>query len=436
MIVANLNPIRFRRCPVALDFRSLIMPVATRALTLRERLESGAVYNPLEDAFHQNPYPTYARLRRKDRVHWSYLANAWILTWWEDVDAVLRDHRRFSNDDRNGKQKRRRVRDVDEAMRSILVIDPPDHTRLRGLVSKAFSARAIAQLEPRIREIVDGILAPLEDGAEVDIMDALAFPLPVTVIAEMIGVPPADRDRFKLWSDAVARTLEPTISEEEMIEAEICRGMLRAYFLEIIDERRAHPREDLLSALIAAEEEGDKLSEEEMLTTLILLLVAGNETTTNLIGNVLLALLRHPEQLQLLRENPDLMESAVEELLRFDSPVQTDGRFAMEDIELGGKIIRKGDSVLPLIGSANRDPRHFQRPRELDITRNDRSHISFGRGIHHCLGAPLARLEGRIAFEALLAQFPRIELTGEPPVFKDHVVLRGMKSLRVRVHRS
>ncbi len=263
-------------------------------------------------------------------------------------------------------------------------------------------------------------------------MEAIADPLPVIVIAELIGVPPKDRAQFKVWSDQRARTLEPTITTREREIAAEVGTALTAYFLGIINERRVNPRDDLISALVAVEEEGDKLTEDEMVVLLRLLLVAGNETTTNLIGNGMLALLRHPEQLQLLRRQPDLMSSAIEELLRYDAPVQTDIRTALEDMELGGKLIRKGQGVLLLMGSANRDPEVYSEPDRLDLTRNETSHIAFGRDIHHCIGAPLARLEGRVAFEMLLERFEDIHLLTDRPPFKDHVVLRGLETLPIR----
>jgi cytochrome P450 len=249
------------------------------------------------------------------------------------------------------------------------------------------------------------------------------------VIAELLGIPPKDRAQFKVWSDQRARTLEPTMTRRELDIAVEASKALTAYFLGIIHERRVRPQNDLISALVTAEEKGDKLTEEEMLVMLRLLLVAGNETTTNLIGNGMLALLQHPDQLQLLRRRPDLMLSAIEELLRYDAPVQTDIRTALEDMELGGKLICKGQGVLLLIGSANRDPEIYHEPDRLDLTRHETSHIAFGRGIHHCIGAPLARLEGRVAFEMLLERFEDIHLLTDRPQFKDHVVLRCLEAL-------
>jgi len=430
----------------------LVQRAALRMMLLRERLSSGATYNPLSAILHQNPYDTYARLREKSPVHRTTMLRGWVLSRHADVDAVLRDHRRFSSDQiaSPNYNRQRQLGELDTLLieagledvardrlrtavenPSLLGLDPPDHTRLRSLVNKAFTPKHIETLRPRIEAVVDELLDEVEDG-RVDMIEALADPLPTIVIAELIGVPVEDRERFKLWSDAVARQLEPTTTRAEHIEAFKANAELREYFDAIIKERRAEPREDLLSALIAAEEEGDKLTHEEMVSTLILLLVAGNETTTNLIGNGLLALLRHPDQLERLRDNPDLMENAIEELLRYDSPVQTDARTTTEDVVIGGQEIKAGQQLILLLGSANHDPDVFDEPTRLDLGRDVREHVSFARGNHYCLGSPLARAEGKIAFERLIARFGSMQL-GQDPEFKDHIILRGMKQLWVDV---
>jgi len=405
-----------------------------RLLLGGEWLESRITYNPLSLRMHSDPYAVYRKLRRRSPVHRSRLVNGWVLSAHTDVDRVLRDHKRFSNDQRNSNRPQGYEAFAEETQ-SLLRLDPPDHTRLRSLVGQAFTPRAVEQLRPWVERIVDELLDGIRDAARFDVIADLAYPLPITVISEMVGVPPEDRDQFKVWSSDVARILEPGTSEEEDRRSLRSRAALNEYFSEIIARRQAEPRDDLISALIAAEDEGDKLTRDETLATLVLLLVAGNETTRNLIGNGLLALLRHPDQLQRLRRNPKMIESAIEELLRFDSPVQLDARTALEEVEIGGKRVRKGQQVVLLIGAANRDPEVFADPDRLELGRQAQSHISFGRGIHHCLGAPLARMEGQIAFRKLLERFSDIRLDGSPQ-FRDHVVLRGLRSLPVSVERA
>ena len=266
-------------------------------------------------------------------------------------------------------------------------------------------------------------------------MSAFAGPLPTIVIARMIGVPEEDMDRFKVWSDRFARALEPFLSEREADAVLRTAEQFADYFTGIIEQRRREPRDDLVSRLVEAEDQGDQLTASETQVMLRLLLVAGNETTTNLIGNGMRALLRHPAQLALLRERPELATAAVEELLRYDSPVQVDGRFVIDDNTIGDKTVKAGSRVALLIGSANHDPEQFERPDELDITRPDKGNISFGRGIHHCLGAPLARLEGRIVFEVLLERFAEIGFGACAPKYRPSIVLRGLEQFGVRVRR-
>lgn len=413
--------------------RRAVLPLAARGLVWKERLRSGVAWDPLDDRYHQDPFPFYARLRERDPAHRSELLRGWVLTRFDDVDAALRDHERFSSDIRKSPVARDAVRrGAPVPDPSMLVIDPPDHTRLRALVSKAFTRGAIESWRARIEQIADELLDAVDPGAGFDVMASFANPLPVRVIAEMLGVPPGDFAFFKQRSDAVARQLEPTSTLAQGRASMDARRELTAYLDAITMERRRAPREDLVSYLLAAEEEGDRLTHEELLLTLRLLLVAGNETTTNLIGNGLLALLRDPDQLAWLRVHPARIDDAIEELLRFDSPVQADQRTAVADMELHGRHIVAGEQIILLLGAANRDPRHFVDPDRLDLARADRSHISFGRGIHHCVGAPLARLEGRVAFSRLLDRFPSLRLADPAPRFKDHVVLRGLERLPVR----
>ena len=380
---------------------NMLKPVAKRILLAWERLESGVSYDLTSSAFIEDPYRTYEQLRQKDPVHRMRLIEAWALTRYEDVQDVLVDPRRFTNAERNYDYMQ---------YRTFLDLDPPDHTRLRGLVSKAFTPRAVRELGPRIQELVDELLDAVAGKDRIDLISDFAFPLPVIVIAEMLGVPAKDRARFRAWSDDIALSVNPLLNSEQIDRVQQATEDLFDYFEGIIEQRRQAPQNDMISALLAAEEEGDRLTHEELLSTLMLLLVAGNETTRNLIGNGMLALLKNPAQLQRLRDHPELLDSAINELLRYDSPVQIDSRNAIGDVEIGGKRIAAGQRILAIVGAANRDPDVFANPDELDIGRDEISHLSFGRGIHYCLGSPLAILEGRIAFTSLLARFSSIRL--------------------------
>ena len=417
-----------------LFMRQAIKSVVVGSMLARERLQSGVVYNPLSAATAQDPYPVYAALRERGPVHHSRLMNAWLFSRHADIDIILRDHQRFSNDPRKGTLSRdQRAKLPAEEEFTMLFLDPPDHKRLRALVNKAFTPKAVNALEPHIRSLLGSLLDDIDDpAAGFDLMQAVAQPLPVIVIAEMLGIPAEDRAQFKIWSDQRARTLEPMITPREREVAETASRALDEYFRPIIRERRAEPQDDILSGLAQAEEEGDRLTEREMLNMLRLLLIAGNETTTNLIGNGFLALLRYPDQLQRLRDDPSLIPLAVDELLRFDSPVQTDFRRVLTDCEVNGFTVKQRENIVLLLGSANRDPDVFENPDTLDVGRGDRSHLSFGRGIHHCIGAPLARLEGRVVLEMLLERFSRIGLLDGEPRFRNSIVLRGLESLPVR----
>ncbi|MYI74873.1 MAG: cytochrome P450 [Acidobacteria bacterium] len=381
----------------------------------------------------RHPYPFYDRLRTRAPVLHSRLMDVWIFSRHAEVDAVLRDFRRFSNDQRKRDPARRRRSSLPQMPDpTILFLDPPDHTRLRTLVNKAFTPKAVAALEPRIREMAHELLDAAEDPAGFDLMEGLANPLPVMVIAEMLGVPPEERAQFREWSNRRARILEPLIDARTLRIANEASESLNGYFRSIIPARRGEPRAAIISALVHVEEEGDRLTEREMLAMLRLLLVAGNETTTNLIGNGMLALLQHPEQLQALREDPGRIPVAVEELLRYDSPVQATLRLVLEDTEVNGIPLRRDDNVLLLNGAANRDPAVFDHPDRLDVGRRENNHVAFGRGIHFCLGAPLARLEGRVAIEVLLERYPSLGLVSDRPAYRTSVVLRGLENLPVK----
>ena len=393
-----------------------------------------------DPAFKVNPYPTYARLRSTAPVHRAALPDGrgvWLITRYDDVLAVLKDER-FVKDWRKvmTPEQLDQVPAIPEVMkplsRNMLDTDPPDHERLRALVSKAFTPRLIERMRGRVQAITDALLDTVEGQGEMDLIDDYAFPLPVTVIAELLGVPSEDRDRFRQWSDAAVSGN----ATQEYMEKILIPHMqaFTDYLLAMFEEKRKNPKDDLVSALVQAEEAGDKLSEDELLGMVFLLLIAGHETTVNLIGNGVLALLEHPEQLRRLRDDPSLIKSAVEELLRYDGPVETSTeRFAGEDVAIGGTIIPKGEMVLVVIAAADRDPERFPEPDTLDIARMENKHLAFGKGIHHCLGAPLARMEGQIAIGTLIERMPSLRLKGSPDSlsWRPGMVLRGLKALPV-----
>jgi cytochrome P450 len=391
-------------------------------------------FNPMDPEFLADPYPTYHRLRAEDPVHHSPLG-FWVLTRYEDVSAVLRDPR-FIKEPLAALVAARFGVEVPRGVGlSMLDRDPPDHTRLRSLVSKAFTPRVVEGLRPRIQQIVDGLIDRARAAGSMDLIEEFAYPIPVNVICEMMGVPVEDHERFKGWSLDIARGLDSVMlppDSEVPRRSAAARHAISDYFRELIAERRASPRGDLLSALIVAEEAGDKLNEEELLATCILILIAGHETTVNLIGNGVLALLRHPDELRRLRQTPALITSAVEELLRYDGPVQRTARVASMDATIGGRTIAKGDMVMPFIGAADRDPAQFPDPDRLDLSRVDNRHIAFGWGIHFCLGAPLARVEGQIAIDTLVRRLPRLALVTESPEHRQSLTLRGLKTLPIK----
>ncbi|WP_079145900.1 cytochrome P450 [Streptomyces lydicus] len=384
-----------------------------------------------------DPYPLYSRWRSQAPLA-RLDEQLMVLTRYEDCAAVLRDGR-FGHAESDDPRFTGRARPALEVLvdddgrpvRGFLGLNPPGHTRLRALVSQAFTRRRVERLAPRIEALTDELFTAMEGApGPVDLIEGLATPLPVAVISELLGVPTADRHRMLTWSHAVARALVPDFllppgAAEQEARA---RQEFTDYLRELVVERRRAPGDDLLSALVGVHDDGDKLTENELLATCTLLLIAGHETTVNLIGNGTLALLRHPDQLARLRREPDLTDNAVEELLRYDSPVQLTVRFTLQDAEVAGVPVPAGTTLLLLIGAANRDPAAYEHPERLDIGRTPVRHLAFGQGIHFCLGAPLARLETRIALRMLLERAPRVSLAGEPE-WKDHITLRGLRSL-------
>ena len=395
-----------------------------------------------------DPYPHLRRVQQRAPVVY-VPKHSWVITRYADAVAILRDPR-FSSD-----LETRRLRPGWEAFwsayleahpergarlrSSMLFKDGADHERLRGLVSKAFTPRMIEGLRPRIQQLTDELLDAVEPTGRMDLIADVAFPLPVTIICELLGVPAEDRADFREWTQKVARSLDPSTNEAQQDEinraGDEAAQAFGAYFRRLIEDRRSHPREDLVTALIHASEGEDKLSTDELLATFVLLLVAGHETTTNLIGNGTLALLRNPAELSKLSEDlsPATVKVAVEELLRYEPPVTGVQRIASEDIPFGGTVIPAGHDVPIIIAAVNRDPAQFADPDRLDIRRSDNRHLTFSGGPHFCLGAPLARLEGQVAFQTLLKRFPNVALETEVPEWRETLTLRGLKRLPVSI---
>jgi cytochrome P450 len=377
-----------------------------------------------------DPWPFYARLREADPVH-RRPDGDWILTRYADCQGVLADPRCSSNPAHESRPSEGSpARQAGSNL--LLFLDPPDHTRLRRLVSKAFTPRRVEELRPRIAELVDALLDEVDGEPTFNLLEALAFPLPVIVICELMGVPAEDRDSLKEWSTAASRLLDPDV-EGETLELGLLAGMgLAGYFDALFEERRRQPQDDLVSGLVAAEEEGDRLSADELRAITVLLFIAGHETTMNLIGNGTYALLQHPDQLALVRDDPEMARSAIEELLRYDGPVHVTARVPTEDIDVGGTPIAAGERMVVALGAANRDPAQYPDPDRLDVTREDNRHLTFSHGIHFCLGASLARVEGQVAIPRLLQRFPDLALAAEPS-YREHLVLRGLTELQVAI---
>jgi cytochrome P450 len=394
------------------------------------------LFNPLAPEFIRNPYPYYERLRTSDPMHLTSFGS-FVASRHAEASLVLRD-KRFGKDFVERTIRRYGPQIMEEPVfRSMshwmLQADPPDHTRLRGLVVKAFTARRVEDMRPRIQEIVDQTLDRIIPTGRMDLIEDFAFRLPVTIICDMLGIPEDHREAFYAGSRDGGRLLDPVpLSREEIKQGNAGNLMAQMYFQQLFDLRRKQPGDDLTTQLVQAEEDGHKLSNEELTANIILLFGAGHETTVNLIGNGLLALYRNPDQLALLKANPGLITNAIEEFLRYDSSVQLTGRVTLEDIEdLGGKRIPKGETVLCLLGSANHDPAVYpDHPERLDITRPNVRPLSFGGGIHFCLGAQLARIEAEIAISTLLRRLPDLRLDdAENPQWRPTFVLRGLKRL-------
>lgn len=401
--------------------------------------------DPLAPENRADPYPFYHWLRENDPIRHA-LDGSWILSRYADGAAVLRDPRLSPSPAhlREGAVQGAENHPVRQVGTSLMMfLDPPDHTRLRSLVSKAFTPRMVEMMRARIQGLVDELLDAALPAGEMDVVADLAYPLPVAVICDLLGVPPFDRELFRELSSDASRLLDGGALDKPAQERGMVAGMqLFQYFTDLVEKRRhgvqarslANPQDDLLSAMIAAEEAGDRLSHAELITTATLLFVAGHETTSNLIGNAMLALLRHPGELRRLQDDPSLIRSAVEEFLRYDSPVQYIARITTEDVEVGGVPIPAGEQLILVVGGMNRDPDQFPDPDRLDVGRPEKSnrHLSFSAGIHFCLGASLARTEAQVAIGTLLRRAGDLELLTTEPRVRDHFVLRGVHELRVK----
>lgn len=397
--------------------------------------QSLSLYHLLDPEILANPYPLYHRLRSEDPVHWDPYLHAWVVTRYEDVVTVFQRfsaNRTPSPEQLNALGLSMLTPLAQVMVRQMLFLDAPAHGRVRGLASKAFTARRVEALRSHIQDITNSLLDALQDKGHMDVIADLAYPLPAIVTAEMLGVPTTDWKLLTAWSSDFAQVLgnfqhnpdrarKVIQSLEEMI----------AYFQAAIREQQKHPRDGLIHAFLSAEIDGDRLSEEEVVANTIVTMVGGQETTTNLIGNGMLTLLRHRDQFEKLREDLSLIPSAVEELLRYESPSQHTARLAPEDTMLGGKSIRKRQAIIAVMGAANRDPERFPDPDRVDISRQDNRHVAFAWGAHFCFGAPLARIEGQTAFATMLQRMPDLHLEAAPIVWRENLGLRGLKALHV-----
>ena len=394
-----------------------------------------SLYQLLDPEVLANPYPLYARLRTEAPVYWDPYLHAWVVTRYADVVTVL--HQFSANRTPTPEQFAAiglsELGPVSQVMvRQMLFMDAPAHTRLRGLASTAFTPARVEVLRSHIQEILDSLLDRIMPTGRMDVIADLAAPLPAIVTAEMLGVPTEDSEQLKSWSADFAEVLGNFQHNPDRASRTLkCVEEMSAYFRAAIERMRAQPSEGLINALMTAEMEGDRLTEEEIIANSIVTMVGGQETTTNLIGNGILALLRNPDQLEKLRSDLSLVPSAVEELLRYESPSQHTARIAPQDTQLGGKQIRKGQAVIAVMGAGNRDPERFPEPDRLDITRSDNRHLAFGWSRHFCFGAPLARIEGQIALEGIVQRLSDLALEPGPLVWRDNLGLRGLTSLPV-----
>jgi cytochrome P450 len=393
-------------------------------------------FDPFEPGFVESPYGQYARLRAHDPVHWSELLDGWVLTRHDDVVALLRDPTvsvEIANATPTAAMEMQRARQARTGRSSDTVVlrDDPDHNRLRKLLQRPFGPRPVEGLRFMVTARVDAFMADLVPAGQMDVISDYAYPLPVSVFNEMLGLPDEDAPRVRSWIQAVARMLDPVIDDAEHDRCRRLMDEMYAYLEDQIEAKRADPADDVLTALVQAEDEGDRLSRDELVAQVVTLYVAGHEPTMALLGTGLLALLRQPEQLALLRSRPDLLPNAVNELLRFDGPNQFVRRIATRDLVIGDRSVAAGDVIYAGVGAANRDPARWDDPDRVHVDRSDAAHhVQFGSGIHHCLGAHLARLQAEVALGALVFRLDDVALAGDP-VWSERMVIRGLQHLPV-----
>lgn len=412
-------------------------PSANTNKTQKSGIGKALKFNPYDPKFQANPYPFYHNLRSVEPIYQSF-TGMWVLTRYADAKAVLRDPRFCVNKmQRNVKHKSHSLeqRDFNTLAQAIdkwlLYLDPPEHTRLRGLISKAFSSTSVKFLRPQIQKITDELISKVRHKGFMDVISDFACPLPCNVIAAILGIPVEDWFKLYHWSDKLSSILDPLSSLEDYEQMNRVALEFTDYFKSLIAQRQKGPQQDLLSALITVKEQDNKLSEDEIISVCMLLFLTGEETTVNLIGNGMLALLSHPQQMQQIKTQPMLIQSAVEEILRYDSPIQITTRVATEDVVLDGVTVRCGEKVLVVLGAANRDPAQFPDPDRFDITRVNNSHLAFADGIHYCLGAALTRIEGEIAINTLVQQLPDLKLSQDKIEWRNKVAFRSLKALPV-----
>ena len=414
--------------------RERLKSFGAHTVGLWETARRGATYNPLSPGVIQNPYKAYARLRRRSPVHRSAILGSWVLTRYEDVLAAAKDHERFSNDPRwRGTTKSVLPPAPDDY--SILLVDPPEHMRLRKVATKAFNKAKLEALGETITHTAAELVERAARRRTADWIAEVAEPLSMRVMLAMMGIPEHDRSRWETWSGERARLLEMIATRRQRKTAHRAGAEIRRYFKTLLTDRMQSSETDAVSALARQVDAGDAISLVEACDMLSVLMIAGNETTTNLIGNGMLALVHHREQMQLLREEPGRIRDALNEMLRFDSPVQTDFRIAKADITVRGRTIQPGDGVILLTGSANRDEEAFEHADTFNITRQGPRHTSFGHGVHQCIGAELARMEASAVFTEALRTLGTIELAAGVPRYRQSTVVRGLAALPLNVKR-